>query len=154
VKNLHAEDRSSILDPRSSVSTLRVRYSETDQMGFVYHTNYLVWCEIARTDFIRSIGPSYAELERRGYLLAVTEAQVRFIAAAHYDDVIRVTCSLAKVQSRSITFDYTVDRIEIDPEQRLATATTRLIALDRAGAPRTLPPELLQKFRDAATSTS
>ena len=51
-----------------TISELRVRYAETDQMGVVYHANYLVWCELGRTDFIRALGKSYAELERDGVL--------------------------------------------------------------------------------------
>ncbi|MEX2282241.1 MAG: thioesterase family protein [Gemmatimonadota bacterium] len=144
--------RSAIHDPRSSVSTLRVRYSETDQMGFVYHPHYLVWCEVARTDFIRGIGPSYAQLEQEGWLLAVIDASIRFIAPGRYDDLVRVTCRLERVQSRSITFSYEIERIEPGPVQLLSTASTRLIALDRSGAPRTLPPELLQRFRDAVAA--
>ena len=135
---------------RPAVSTLRVRYSETDQMGFVYHPHYLVWCEIARTDFMRNLGLPYAELERAGWLLAVTEANIRYSAPGRYDDVVTVSCRLERVQSRSVTFTYEVVRTEPGPAQRLATATTRLIALDREGAPRTLPPELLTRFRDAA----
>ncbi len=122
-------------------------------MGFVYHTHYLVWCEIARTDFIRNVDLSYAQLERQGWLLAVTEADIRFVAPGRYDDLVRVTCRIDRVQSRSITFSYEIERIEPAPVQRLSTATTRLIALDPSGAPRTLPPELLQRFREAAATT-
>ena len=56
----------------------RVRYAETDQMGVVYHTNYLVWCEVGRTDFIRARGMSYADMERAGVGLAVSELSARF----------------------------------------------------------------------------
>lgn len=128
-------------------STLRVRYAETDQMGVVYHANYLVWCEIGRTDFIREAGPSYAELERRGLRLAVSRAQVRYLAPARYDDEVRVTTWLEEVRSRAITFAYRVERVRPGPERILATATTQLIALDPRGAPRTLPPEILELFR-------
>ena len=60
------------------ISEFRVRYSETDQMGVVYHAEYLVWCEVGRTDYIRSLGLPYAELERRGTALAVAEASIRY----------------------------------------------------------------------------
>jgi acyl-CoA thioester hydrolase len=136
-----------------SVSTFRVRYSEVDQMGFVHHPNYLVWCEIARTDFIRQLGTPYAQLERDGLLLAVTEAEVRYAAPARYDELVAVTCSLERVQSRSISFNYEIRRLEPGPEQRLATARTRLIAIDRNGLPRTIPSELLVRFRDAIEQT-
>jgi acyl-CoA thioester hydrolase len=135
--------------PVVSISTVRVRYAETDQMGFVYHPHYLVWCEIARTDFIRNLGVSYAELERGGLLLAVINVEVRYMASGRYDDLIDVECRLERVQSRSVTFSYDIVRREPEPSRRLAQVLTQLISLDRSGAPRTLPSELLQSFRDA-----
>ena len=57
------------------ISEFRVRYSETDQMGVVYHAEYLVWCEVGRTDFIRGLGLPYAELERRGRLQRASAPQ-------------------------------------------------------------------------------
>ena len=65
----------------------RVRYAETDQMGVVYHANYLIWCEVGRTDFIRARGMSYADIERAGIGLAVSELSARFHGAARYDDL-------------------------------------------------------------------
>src|SRR6185437_10698792 len=86
----------------------RVRYSETDQMGVVYHANYLVWCEMGRTDFIRNLGMSYAEMERKGISLAVSDLSVRFHAPAKYEDLIRVRTTLTEFRSRLIAFDYLV----------------------------------------------
>ena len=126
---------------------LRVRYSETDQMGVVYHANYLVWCEVARTDFIRSLGTSYADLERSGLFLAVTEANLRYHASARYDDTIRIEVWTEAVQSRAVTFGYRVVRTGDGCNQRLATVSTRLTALDRHGVPRTLPLDLLESLR-------
>src|SRR6185437_1215503 len=113
-----------------SATELRVRYAETDQMGVVYHSHYLVWCEIARTDLIRSFGASYRELEARGLRLAVAEASVRYIAPARYDDRIRVETRLSTVTSRTMIFEYTI--LNADTLQRLATASTTLISLDPA----------------------
>ncbi|HEY8485056.1 MAG TPA: thioesterase family protein [Longimicrobiales bacterium] len=134
---------------RHTTSTLRVRYVETDQMGFVYHSHYLVWCDIGRTDFLRELGAAYAELERDGLILAVTDAQLRYHAPARYDDVIRVETWLERIQSRMLTFGYEIVRAEPEPRQRLVTASTTLIALDRQGRPRTLPPDLLSLLRNA-----
>lgn len=117
-------------------------------MGVVYHTHYLVWCEIARTDFIRQFGTSYAQLERDGLLLAVADAHVRYIASARYDDLINIECWVERAQSRLVTFGYEIFRAEPGPRQLLATAMTKLIALDRKTAPRTLPAELLARFKD------
>ena len=130
---------------RRSTSTFRVRYGETDQMGVAYHANYLVWCEIGRTDFIRELGTTYAELERQGHSLAVAEATVRYRAAAHYDDLVRVVTTLRSVRSRTIAFDYEVERVEPDPAS-LAHATTTLVSLDAGGRPRSLPAPVLGLF--------
>lgn len=123
-----------------SVTELRVRYAETDQMGVVYHANYLVWCEIARTDLIRTLGASYRELEERGVRLAVSEASVRYIAAARYDDRIRVETRLSRVTSRTLIFDYII--LNADSSQRLATASTTLISLDQSGRVTVLPADV------------
>src|SRR3712207_5575615 len=104
---------------------LRVRYAETDQMGVVYHANYLVWCEIGRVEFIRALGTSYASLERSGVTLAVAEASVRYHAPARYDDLVRIETSLSDVRSRTITFDYLITHAET--RARLVTARTTLV---------------------------
>lgn len=133
----------------TSVSRVRVRYAETDQMGVVYHANYLVWCDIGRTDLIRNLGTSYADLEKDGLLLAVADASVRYHASAKYDDVVEIVTTLERVQSRMLLFHYEIRRVEPAPVTRLATASTRLVALGRDGAPRTLPPDVLALFRGA-----
>ncbi len=118
-------------------------------MGVVYHTHYLVWCEIARTDYIRQFGPSYAELERDGLLLAVAEANIRYVASAKYDDLITVEATLERVQTRLLTFNYQIFRDDPQPRVLLAAASTKLVALTPGGTTRQLPPELMQKFKDA-----
>ncbi len=127
-------------------SELRVRYSETDQMGVVYHTNYLVWCEIGRTDFIRRTGITYAELERRGVLLAVSEVTIRYHAAARYDDPIHVETRLAAVRSRAVTFDYVITNG--DSGARLASARTALVSLDMDGRPAKLPDDFRHQLEE------
>ena len=122
------------------VSELRVRYAETDQMGVVYHANYLAWCEVGRTDLIRELGMPYAQLEEQGFLLAVAQAGLRFHASARYDDRIRVETRVADVRSRSVTFEYRI--FNADTDARLVSADTMLVALDRAARPARLPEAL------------
>jgi acyl-CoA thioester hydrolase len=129
------------------VSEVRVRYAETDQMGVVYHANYLVWCEIGRTDFIRQFGESYAELERRGVSLAVSEATLRYHGAARYDDRIRIETRLAQVRSRAIGFDYRI--MNADTGERLVSAGVMLVSLDSSGRPSALPPEFRGRLQSA-----
>jgi acyl-CoA thioester hydrolase len=125
--------------PTSAVE-IRVRYGETDQMGVVYHPNYLVWCEIGRTEHIRSLGTSYRDMERDGVKLAVAEASVRYQAPARYDDRVRVETSIENVGSRMIVFAYVITNA--DSGERLATARTTLIAIDDSGRVVAMPSEL------------
>ena len=106
---------------------LRVRYAETDQMGVAYHTHYLVWCEVARTDHMRQRGVTYREMEGQGLRLAVVEAAVRYRQPARYDDLLSVRCWVREVASRRVVFGYAVDRPA--DGALLATAHTALIAL-------------------------
>jgi acyl-CoA thioester hydrolase len=109
-------------------------------MGVIYHTNYLVWCEIGRTDLLRQLGATYAELERDGVFLIVSEARVSFRAPAVYDDLIRVKTRLAKVRSRGVSFAYQIENAET--ETVLARAETDLICVGRERKPRQLPAEI------------
>ena len=122
----------------------RVRYAETDQMGVVYHANYLVWCEMGRTDLIRQRGISYAELERSGIALAVSEVTARFHAAARYDDLIRVRTTLAEARSRALTFDYLI--LHAESGRRLVSARTTLVSIDRDSRPVALPESVRRLF--------
>lgn len=115
----------------ATTSEFRVRYAETDKMGVVYHAHYLVWCEIGRTDHIRRFGMTYAEMEARGLTLAVADAHVRYHASARYDDLVRVETRLSDVRSRTLTFEYLITNA--DTGEKLASASTKLIALDRDG---------------------
>jgi acyl-CoA thioester hydrolase len=138
---------------RRTAATTRVRYAETDQMGVVYHSNYLIWCEIGRTDHLRELGATYAELERQGLKLAVAEAQLRYHASARYDDLVQIETWIERAQSRALTFGYEIFRIEPGPRQRLVTASTRLVAMNADGELCTLPSDLMELFRHAMAST-
>jgi acyl-CoA thioester hydrolase len=118
----------------------RVRYGETDRMGVVYHAEYLAWCEMGRTEYIRSRGMSYAEMERRGVPLVVAQASIRYHAPARYDDMIRVSTVLSALGSRGLTFDYVITNA--DSGQRLASASTTLVALDATGKAVTIPLDI------------
>jgi acyl-CoA thioester hydrolase len=100
----------------------RVNYSEVDQMGVVYHARYLVWLDMARTEYLRRQGMAYRELEERGFRLAVGEISMRYRQPGRYDDLIRVRCWVDSARSRRVTFGYAV---ELEPSgELLATATT------------------------------
>lgn len=114
-------------------------------MGVVYHANYLIWCEMARTELIRRRGPSYADLERSGIFLAVSDVSMRYHSPARYEDLIRAEARISQLRSRTIEFAYRILRLNEDGTQdRLATATTTLIALDERSRPRKLPDDLMR----------
>jgi acyl-CoA thioester hydrolase len=111
-----------------SETLVRVNYSETDQMGVVYHARYLVWLDVARTEYLRQSGMSYRELEATGLRLAVSEVRVRYRQPARYDDPVRIRCWVREAASRRVDFGYGVEHAE--DGRLLATASTSLIALD------------------------
>ena len=128
-------------------SRLRVRYAETDRMGVAYYANYLIWFEVARTDFLREHGLRYRNLEARGHLLPVGDAHLRFLAPARYDDALAIDCWLSQARSRKVEFSYRVMRIEEGAEALLALGSTALLAVDPEMRPSRLPDEILEQFQ-------
>jgi acyl-CoA thioester hydrolase len=90
---------------------VRVRYAETDQMGVVYHANYLVWFEVGRVEFIRQLGMDYKSMEQEeDALIAVVEVTARYKAPARYDDELLIRTTLAGVRGPIVRFRYAVVR--------------------------------------------
>ncbi|TFG52044.1 MAG: acyl-CoA thioesterase [Gemmatimonadales bacterium] len=135
-----------------SVTTVRVNYSETDQMGVVYHARHVVWLDIARTELLRLAGYSYRELEESGVRLVVTDLGIRYRSAARYDDVIRIRCRVRDAASRRVTFAYQLENAETG--MPIADAETTLLSLDREHRPTRLPAPILVALGGAARSGS
>ncbi len=131
--------------PTISETFVRVNYSETDQMGVVYHARYLVWLDIARTEHLRQSGMSYRELEASGLRLAVSEAAIRYRQPARYDDPIRIRCWIREVASRKVDFGYAIEHAE--DGRLLATASTSLLALNSSMILTRLPEALRKTLR-------
>lgn len=106
-------------------------------MQVVYHANYLVWCEVGRTDFLRQHGMSYAEMEKGGIGLTVSDYRVRLHASARYDDRVRVESTLVDVRSRQVVFEYLLTNVETG--ERLASGTTSLVSIGPNGRPIAMP---------------
>ena len=122
---------------------VRVRYAETDQMGVVYHANYLIYMEEGRTRLMQERGFLYAELERRGIGLAVHRALVEYRAPARYDEELLVRTSVGRVRSASVSFSYEI--LRASDGTLLATGATDLACLALDEEPRRvrhLPPEV------------
>jgi len=97
------------MPPRNCQLQLRVRYSETDQMGTYYNSRVLEWFECGRTELIRVLGKPYAEWERDGVLLPLVEAHVDYLGKAHYDDLLRVTTCVQWAGKARLRFDVVIE---------------------------------------------
>ena len=118
------------------LSSIRVRYAETDQMGVVYYANYLVWMEVARVEYCKSIGFNYKDMETGDNIfLAVAESQCRYISPARFDDEITIATTISDAGNRLITFHYEMSC----GDRRVATGKTRHIFLNRELRPVRLP---------------
>ncbi len=120
---------------------IRVRYQETDNMGVVYYANYFVWFEIARSEYFRSLGISYRELEKRGLYMMVASAACTYKAPAQYDDVVRIQAWITEVKNTSMKFEY---RIFIG-EKPIASGESGHVFTDKSRKPVRIP----QEIRDA-----
>jgi acyl-CoA thioester hydrolase len=110
---------------------LRVRYGETDQMGVVYHANYLVYMEEGRTRLMEALGAPYAALEREGWALVVRKAELRYRASARYDEELVVRTAVGRVGGASVLFLYRVERAA--GGELLVEGSTELACVDRRG---------------------
>lgn len=117
-------------------------------MGFVYHANYLVWLDMARTEHLRRTGVTYKEMEQEGVFLAVTDVHVRYRQPARYDDLVRIRCWVRDLASRRAIFGYAVERAETG--ELLATAETALIALDRRHGLTRIPAHVMERLHATA----
>jgi acyl-CoA thioester hydrolase len=125
-------------------SHLRIRYSETDQMGYCYYGNYAQFFEIGRVETLRAIGVSYKELEERGIMLPVVELNVKYIKPALYDDLIEIRTYLKKVPGVKIEFDYEI----FNEQQKLLTKgyTSLVFISSETMKPIQAPKELIEKI--------
>ncbi len=127
-----------------SVSTVRVRYAETDRMGVAYHANYLVWFEVGRTDLLRTFGWSYREMEESGVILPVIEAHCEYRQPSRYDEELEVRTDGRLLSPVRIQFDYQLVRCADDVTT--AVGLTVHAALDRNRRPCRLPQRIRQVF--------
>jgi acyl-CoA thioester hydrolase len=137
-----------IADLRTSLTgetRLRVRYAETDKMGVVYHSNFVIWFEVGRVELLRQLGFEYKEMEQEEKChLPVVDLRVRYKAPAQYDDEIVVRTELKNVRSTLLHFSYEVFR-ERD-RLLLATGETMHIIVDEKFERRPLPEKYMKAF--------
>jgi acyl-CoA thioester hydrolase len=126
-------------------AVVRVRYAETDQMGVVYHSNYLVWFEIGRVELMRALGFEYKLMETEDdCFIVVAEASCRYHHPARYDEQLRVRTRIAQTGNRIVKFSYELLR---DPDGLLlASGETTHVICGKNGRPKTMPEKYRGKF--------
>ncbi len=129
---------------------IRVRYAETDQMGVVYHANYVVWMEVGRVEAMRSAGLNYAEMEKEGIRVAVLGVEVDYKAAARYDDLVNVTARVVEVQSRKMRIEYEIHRAA--DQVLLASGATRHLFINHDLKPVRCPDKYFRLFQNQSDS--
>ena len=124
---------------------IRVRYGETDQMGYVHHGNYPLYYEEGRTEMLRSVGLSYRAMEEKGIIMPVRELQIKFIEPVRYDDLLRVRIILKEMPTAKIHFYY---ELYNEQDKLVNTGETVLVFVDsKTRKPRRPPEELMNMIK-------
>lgn len=132
--------------PAEIVTKFRVRYAETDRMGYAYYGNYAAWFEVGRVELLRKSGMSYREMEDHGIILPVRDMHVRYHKPAKYDEVVELHTTLKKLRGPRIVFDYLLTN---EKGEKLCTAEITLVFVDvESGKPVHSPKEVEEAFSD------
>ena len=132
-----------MVSPRQSCQiAIRVRYAETDAMGYLHHANYFVYFEQGRTELLRQNGVRYRDMEARGVFYVVARLECRFRAPAHYDDLLTLTTATERLTPVRVEHSYRLER----DGRLLAEAGSTLVCVGADGRPRPLPDDLLTQL--------
>lgn len=124
-----------------STVNIRVRYAETDQMGFVYYGNYATYYEVARVESLRKLGFAYKRLEEQGIMLPVLENKTRFLLPAKYDELLTINVEIVSRPGVKIVFNY---KIFNEKEQLINTGETILAFVNMGSGRPCRPPKVMQ----------
>ncbi|HET8886205.1 MAG TPA: thioesterase family protein [Salinimicrobium sp.] len=128
------------------ISFIKVRYSETDQMGVVHHGNYPQYLEVARIEWLDSLGISYKSMEKNGTMLPVYEMNFKFKKSAFFDDELKIETILKKMPTASIEFEYNIYN---QKDELLCTASTILVFVNKENMrPMKCPDYVLEKLKE------
>ena len=128
-----------------SISRVRVRYAETDQMGVVYYANFFIYFEIGRVEYMRDRGVAYKEMEIvDDSFIVVAECHCRYLRPARYDDLLRIRTRVTEVRRRTIRFAYEI--LNSTTIEVLATGETLHVVCDSKGKPKALPEKYRKYF--------
>ena len=128
-----------------SETTIRVRYAETDRMGYVYYGNYAQYLEVGRVESLRQLETSYKEMEDNGVMLPDYTYSINYLKPAYYDDLLRIKTIIKKLPTAKITFDY---EIYNQKNELLTTATTSLVFINTtSNKPCQAPKSFIEKIK-------
>lgn len=133
------ERKGRLAEPVVKEVSLYVRYAETDAMGIVHHSNYIVFFEEGRSNYARQRGHDYASFERSGLYLTVAEISARYIKPAVYGQLITVRCWLQEMRSRGLTFAYEI--VDAESREILMTGWSKHICITHEGRVTSIPAE-------------
>ena len=132
----------------SQTTQIRVRYGETDQMGYCYYGNYAQYFEVGRVEALRSFGMSYREMEKDGFMLPVLDFQVRYLSPAYYDDLLTIATKIVLLKGSRLYFEY---EIKNEEGKLISMASTTLVFVSKETMRPIAPPEdflvLMEKYR-------
>jgi len=127
-------------------TSFKIRYAETDQMGYAHHGNYAQYFEIGRLELLHELGISYKKMEEEGLILPVYSINTRFIQPAKFDDTVRLRTILKEIPTARITFEYEIYNAE---NKKISTGETVLVFVDtKKNRPIKIPQNLLNKITD------
>jgi acyl-CoA thioester hydrolase len=126
----------------TSETTVRVRYGETDQMGYVYYGFYAMYYEVARVESLRKLGLTYKSLEAQGIIMPVLENKSKYIAPAYYDDLLRIVCVVRERPGVRIRFNYEIFNEE---NKLIHVGETLLVFVDRRTSKPCPLPQAMEK---------
>jgi acyl-CoA thioester hydrolase len=130
------------------ITSYRVIYGDTDQMGIVYYANYLRWFEKGRAEFLRQIGLPYSTIEQQGFHFPVVEVSCRYLESARYDDLVQIESEMCECRRASLTFKYAIWRDS--DRSTIATGMTKHACTDPTGRILRIPKILLEALEKAA----
>ena len=136
-------------DTKAMETEFHVRYAETDAMGVVHHSAYLVYFEEGRSQLVRDLGSNYADLEAAGYRMPVTEIGVRYVGSLSYGEKVKVHTCIEENLSRQITFSYEV--FNPDTDEKLVSGFTKHIWTDKTGKVTRMPEQWAKLFPEKST---
>jgi acyl-CoA thioester hydrolase len=128
-----------------SETTVRVRYAETDRMGYVYYGNYTQYFEVGRVEALRQLGTSYKEMEDNGIMLPVYTCNLKYLKPAYYDDLLIIKTTITELPRVKINFDYEIFN---EKNELLTTGSTTLVFIEmNSKKPCPAPASFMEKIR-------